>query len=251
MKETTRKEPSEIRCPICHKLIKEYYCTSCGLPKQCAIPHFKWPGFRFNGHEWHTRPELRINGIPQQCNNCKFPNPCDAHYCRNCGENIHKTYLKPRNIDEVIHGGCANDFIQDGGIYKIIDKSCEGFYDERYSKNAVVVIMECCVKNDKGKIEGTGEAFINLSAFDRSAIPYKKEADGFLVRDGERVCADGTVVVTWKASKNAKSFMKDNVGRYFTTKLKKKVPVRAWDRAAEAYSKTELRDQNVYTIDWV
>ena len=25
MKETTRKEPSEIRCPICHKLIKEYY----------------------------------------------------------------------------------------------------------------------------------------------------------------------------------------------------------------------------------
>ena len=238
----------EAVCPICNRTIKGFYCPYCGLPIKIGDKYYKW----------HTRPEFSINSIYPICKKCDTPNPQNAEYCRNCGEKMYECKynskewsLKSRNLDEVIHGGCANDFIQDGGIYKIIDKSCEGFYDERYSKNAVVVIMECCVKNDKGKIGGTCEALINLSAFDRSAIPYKKEADGFTVRDGEIVRADGTVVVSWKASKNAKVFMKDNVGRYFTTKLKKKVSVRAWDRAAEAYSKTELREQNVYTIDWV
>ena len=239
----------EAVCPICNRTIKGFYCPFCGLPIKIGDKYYKW----------RTRPEFSMNSIYPICKKCDAPNPQNAQYCRNCGEKMYECKyntkewnLKSRNLDEVKSAvGYDEDLIQDGGIYKIIDKSYEGFYDERYGKNAVVVIMKCCVKNNNGKIEETGEAFINLSAFTRSAIPYKKKADGFLERDGECVRADGTVVVTWKASQNAKAFMKDNVGKYFTTKLKKKVPVRAWERAAESYSKTELKDQNVYTIDWV
>ena len=91
---------------------------------------------------------------------------------------------------------------------------------------------------------------INLSAFDRSATPYKKEADGFTVRDGETVRADGDAVTSWKAAKSAKAFMLANKDKVMKFSLKDTVNVRAWDRAAEAWSKTELREQKVYTITW-
>lgn len=161
-----------------------------------------------------------------------------------------KGNVKSRNLDEVVAGGSSEDFVQDGDFVKIIDKSTEGFYDERFGKNAVFVIMERCVKKDN-KIEGTGEAVqINLSAFDRVAVPYRKEADGKTVRDGESVRAEGSAVSAWKAAKSAKQFMKDNVNKVMQYNLKKEVPVRAWDRAAEAWSETELRDQKVYKINW-
>lgn len=161
-----------------------------------------------------------------------------------------KGNFKPRNLDEVVAGGSSEDFVQDGDLVKIIEESKDGFYDERFGKNAVLVIMERCIKKDN-KIEGTGEAVqINLSAFDRSATPYKKEADGFTVRAGETVRADGDVVATWKAAKSAKAFMTTNKDKVMKFNLKDTVNVRAWDRAAEAYSKTDLREQKVYTITW-
>ena len=122
-----------------------------------------------------------------------------------------KGNFKPRNLDEVVAGGSSEDFVQDGDLVKIIEESKVGFYDERFGKNAVLVIMERCIKKDDGTIEGTGEAVqINLSAFDRSATPYKKEADGFTVRAGETVRADGDAVTSWKAAKSAKAFMTAN-----------------------------------------
>lgn len=166
--------------------------------------------------------------------------------------NNNKGNFKSRNLDEVVAGGSAEDFVQDGDFVKIIEESKDGFYDERFGKNAVFVIMERCVQKDDGKIEGTGEAVqINLSAFDRSATPYRKEADGFTVRDGETIRADGDAVATWKAAKSAKVFMTSNKDKVMKFVLKKTVNVRAWDRAAEAYSKTDLREQKVYTITWV
>lgn len=162
-----------------------------------------------------------------------------------------KGNFKPRNLDEVVAGGSSEDFVQDGDLVKIIEESKDGFYDERFSKNAVIVMMERCIKKDDNTIEGTGEAVqINLSAFDRSATPYKKEADGFTVRAGETVRADGDAVASWKAAKSAKEFMKSNKDRVMRFTLKDTVNVRAWDRAAEAYSKTDLREQKVYTITW-
>lgn len=162
-----------------------------------------------------------------------------------------KGNFKPRNLDEVVAGGSSEDFVQDGDLVKIIEESKDGFYDERFGKNAVIVMMERCVKKDDGTIEGTGEAVqINLSAFDRSATPYKKEPDGFTVRAGETVRADGDAVATWKAAKSAKKFMENNKDKVMLFRLKDTVNVRAWDRAAEAYSKTDLREQKVYTITW-
>jgi hypothetical protein len=162
-----------------------------------------------------------------------------------------KGNFKARNLDEVVSGGSSEDFVQDGDLVKIIEESKDGFYDERFGKNAVFVIMERCVKKDDGTIEGTGEAVqINLSAFDRNATPYRKEKDGFTVRDGETVRADGDAVTTWKAAKSAKVFMENNMGKVMKFSLKNTVNVRAWDRAAEAYSKTDLREQKVYTITW-
>ena len=159
--------------------------------------------------------------------------------------------FKPRNLDEVVAGGSAEDFVQDGDLAKIIEESKDGFYDERFGKNAVLVIMERCIKKDDGTIEGTGEAVqVNLSIYDRSATPYKKEADGFTVRAGETVRADGDVVTAWKASKSAKAFMTANKGKVMKFVVKDTVNVRAWDRAADAYSKTDLREQKVYTITW-
>lgn len=161
-----------------------------------------------------------------------------------------KGSFKPRNLDEVVAGGSAEDFLQDGDLAKIIEESKEGFYDERFGKNAVVVVMERCVEKD-GKIEGTGEAVqVALSNYDRAVVPYRKEADGKTVRDGETVRADGTAVVTWKAAKSAKAFMTANMGKVMRFKVKQEVSTRAWDRAADKWSETELMDRKVMTIDW-
>lgn len=161
-----------------------------------------------------------------------------------------KGSFKTRNLEEVVAGGSAEDFLQDGDLVKIVEQSKEGFYDERFGKNAVVVIMERCVEKD-GKIEGTGEAVqFALSNFDRAVVPYRKEADGQLVRDGETIRADGTAVVSWKASKSAKAFMTDNMGKVMRYTVKQEVSTRAWNRAANTWSDTELMDRKVGTINW-
>jgi hypothetical protein len=159
--------------------------------------------------------------------------------------------MKKRNLDEVVAGGAAEDFVQDGDILKIIPQSKEGFYDDRFGKNAVFVITERATVDDKGVKTDLDEAVqLNLSAFDRVAAPWRKEADGKLVRDGESVRADGTAVKDWKAAKSAKAFFTDNAGKYLKITLKQEVETRAWDRASSTWSETELRKQKVYTIDW-
>ena len=163
-----------------------------------------------------------------------------------------KGNLKPRNLDEVVAGSSGDDFIQDGDLVKIIDKSTEGFYNETFGKNAVFVIMERAKLEADGKtITDLGEAVqVNLSAFDRSVAPWKKMADGTLQRDGETVRADGDVVTSWKASKSAKAFMTTHMDKYMKFTLKQEVETRAWDRNVGDWSETETRKQKVYTITW-
>ena len=157
-----------------------------------------------------------------------------------------------RPLEEVVSGGSAEDFVADGTIAKIVPESAYGYYPAAMSKNAVSVIMERCELKD-GKIVGTGEAVqVSLGMFDRIATPYVKEGDGKVVREPgkDSVRADGTAVVDWKKAENAKKFMTSNVNKCLKFAIKATVKVRAWDRAANAPSATELRDQKVYTIDW-
>jgi hypothetical protein len=163
-----------------------------------------------------------------------------------------------RSLDEVVSGGSAEDFVQDGTIAKIIEASKTGYYDERFGKNAVVVIMEACKLKEDGTVEGTGEAVqVSLSMFDRTAAPYKKEADGTIARDKgkETQRADGSAVADWKKAQNAKAFMEANQGKAIKFSQKALVNVRAWDRNANdgkgGFSTTELREQKVYTCEWV
>ena len=92
--------------------------------------------------------------------------------------------IATRSLKNVVSGGNAEDFVQDGTICKIIDQSTKGFYNKRFGENAVFVIMERCELDAQGNINGTGEAVqVNLSMFDRVAAPYTKEADGKVIRD--------------------------------------------------------------------
>lgn len=157
-----------------------------------------------------------------------------------------------RELDTVVSGGSAEDFVADGTIARIVKESTVGYYDERLSKNAVSVIMERCDIQD-GKIVPTGEAVqVPLGMFDRIATPYKKEADGTVVREKgkDSVRATGTVVADWKKAENAKAFMNANMGKVIKFAVAATVNVRAWDSTANAPSKTELREQKVYQIDW-
>ena len=163
-----------------------------------------------------------------------------------------KGNMKQRKLDEVVSGGSAEDFIAVGTYAKIVEESKTGYYNENFSKNAVSVIMERCELKD-GKLVGTDEAVqVPLGVFDRIAAPYKKEADGTIVRDRdhETLRAEGNVIPDWKRAANAKQFMEDNMGKVLHFAEAQAVPVRAWDRANNTFSTTELRDQNVYTINW-
>ena len=159
-----------------------------------------------------------------------------------------------RSLKNVVAGGSAEDFVSDGMLLKIIPESNKGFYDKRFGENAVFVVMERCAKNEAGVIEGTGEAVqVNLSMFDRIAAPYALMADGKTARDKSKdtVRAIGTTVDSWKRAANAEAFMEANNGKIFQADLLDTVPVRAWDRAANKFSETELRDQKVYKCEWV
>lgn len=164
-----------------------------------------------------------------------------------------KGNMKQRQLDTVVSGGSAEDFIAVGTHAKIVEASKTGYYNENFSKNAVSVIMERCERDKEGKLVETGEAVqVPLGVFDRVAAPYKKEADGTIVRDrdSETKRAEGTVIPDWKRAANAKQFMEDNMGKVLHFASAEAVPVRAWDRANNTFSTTELRDQNVYTINW-
>lgn len=161
--------------------------------------------------------------------------------------------MATRDLANVVSGGSAEDFVADGVIAKIIEDSKVGFYDKRFGENAVNVIMERCELKD-GQVVDTGEAVqIPLGMFDRIAAPHIKEADGTVVRDKnkELVRATGTVVDSWKRAANAAKFIAENMGRAIKFTVIDTVTVRAWDRAANALSKTETREQKVYNSSWV
>lgn len=161
--------------------------------------------------------------------------------------------IATRDLANVVSGGSAEDFVADGVIAKIIETSKQGFYDKRFGENAVNVIMERCEIKD-GQVVGTGEGVqIPLGMFDRVAAPFTKEADGTVVRDKnkELVRATGTAVDAWKRAANAAKFINDNMGKAIKFTVIDTVTVRAWDRAANALSKTETREQKVYDATWV
>ena len=162
--------------------------------------------------------------------------------------------IATRSLKNVVSGGNAEDFVQDGTICKIIDQSTKGFYNKRFGENAVFVIMERCELDAQGNINGTGEAVqVNLSMFDRVAAPYTKEADGKVIRDKnkETVRACGNMVDSWKRAENAEKFMQDNKDKTFKVSLLDTVTVRAWDNAAKKFSETETREQKVHKCEWV
>lgn len=162
--------------------------------------------------------------------------------------------IATRSLKNVVSGGNAEDFVQDGTICKIIDQSVKGFYNKRFGENAVFVVMERCDIDAQGKVNGTGEAVqVNLSMFDRVAAPYTTEGDGKVIRDKnkETVRACGNMIDAWKRAENAEKFMQDNKDKAFKVTLLDTVKVRAWDNAAKKFSDTETREQKVYKCEWV
>lgn len=158
-----------------------------------------------------------------------------------------------RSLKTVQSGGSAEDFVQDGMLVRIVEESKDGFFPKNFSENAVYVIMEQVAYDDNNNIVAIGAVQVNLSMFDRVATPFKKEADGTVVRDltKETVRAEGSVVNDWKRAANAEEFMINNKGKIFKISLLDTVTVRAWDRAAKAFSNTETREQKVYKSEWV
>lgn len=162
--------------------------------------------------------------------------------------------LETVDLGEVISGGNAEDFVQDGDFLQIIEESKKGFHDKRFGKKATFVTMRRLVKGADNKLhpaDALNEAAqANLSMFDRYAQPVKKMADGTLEADGNPVRADGDAVVDWKRAANAKEFMKNHLGKVIFVELKKNCDVQAWDRALNDWSETETRKQKVFSLNW-
>ena len=157
-------------------------------------------------------------------------------------------------LSKVTSGSSENDFVTDGLVAKIVEASNKGYYDTNMSENAIYVIMEVCKVGKDGAVTSTEEAVqVYLSMFDRVAAPYKVDADGEVVRDSSKdiVRAEGTVVKDWKRAANAEAFMTEYKDKAMKFELLDTVNVRAWDRAANAYSTTRTREQKVYKINWV
>jgi hypothetical protein len=160
-----------------------------------------------------------------------------------------------KSLSKITSGSSENDFVTDGLFARIVEASQRGYYQTNMSENAVYVIMEVCTKGKAGKFTPTGEAVqVYLSMFDRVAVPYTIDAEGFAVRDPQDCTirrASGSVVDTWKRAANAEEFMKANLNKVMQFNLNETIKVRAWDRANKTFSTTELRDQKIYKIEWV
>lgn len=163
--------------------------------------------------------------------------------------------VKTKPLSKVTSGSSENDFVADGLLARIVEASSRGYYQTNMSENAVYVIMEVCTKDKSGKLIPTGEAVqVYLSMFDRIAVPYAIDAEGFVVKDPNDSTtrrASGSVVNDWKRAANAEDFMKNNLNKVMQFELDETVKVRAWDRANKTFSTTDLRDQKIYKINWV
>lgn len=162
--------------------------------------------------------------------------------------------IKGCALEKVVSGNTGDETITSGSIGKITAATTKGYRDARFGANAVFVLMQACTEDDKGKLVDSNNALqVFLSMFDRAVAPYIKLDDGTVVRDETQpvVRAAGTVVDSWKTAANAATFIQDNMDKAMKFTLLQTVDTRSWDNNANAYSKTDLRKQNVYKIDWV
>lgn len=167
--------------------------------------------------------------------------------------------MKTRSLADVVSGGSAEDFVQVGLVAKIVPASTTGYYNERFGKNAVTVIMERHDIDENGKlveVENPQAVQVPLSVFDRVAAPYIQETNNgvtTVTRDkgADTVRATGSVIKDWKSARHAEEFMKKFMGSTIHFISATAVNVRAWDNQAQAWSTSELREQKVYQIDWV
>lgn len=105
-------------CPICKAdYTGKDFCPQCGLPWEVNyIRHhkeFHWP-----------RPENRNIKDFQLCPFCQTPNEFGAHYCRNCGKNIHSQAMDKN----------GHQWVDLGLSVLWSSESLEGYYYWRDSK---------------------------------------------------------------------------------------------------------------------
>ena len=77
----------KVQCPICKKTFSNWYCPNCGLPKNNSSYGIYEDKIYYCGSN-HFRREFGIVNEFQLCSKCLTPNPYNANYCRNCGEDI-------------------------------------------------------------------------------------------------------------------------------------------------------------------
>ena len=78
---------AKVKCPICNKSFNSWYCPNCGLPKNNS-QYINYEGYIYYCGPNHFRCEFGAVSEYQMCAKCRTPNPYNANYCKNCGENI-------------------------------------------------------------------------------------------------------------------------------------------------------------------
>ena len=153
------------------------------------------------------------------------------------------------DLSGITGGGSPDDFVRDDIYVKIIPASLKGKKPKRFGKRAAFII---CEEVDEKGVSKNNAVQVFVSMFDRVAAPYKKLADGTVVKDTDKETAraEGTAVKAWKAAANAKQFVENNMDKIIHIKLTDTVSVREWDNTLNdgkgGYSDTKLRDQKVY-----
>lgn len=87
---------SEAKCPICNQIFNSWYCPHCGLPKNNSAYNLSNDNKFYRCGSNHFRKGFWRTENFQLCSKCYTPNPYNATFCRNCGENI-STQASDRN----------------------------------------------------------------------------------------------------------------------------------------------------------
>lgn len=165
--------------------------------------------------------------------------------------------VKTVGLANVTSGAGGDDFITGETVIKFTQDSLTGYADKTMPK-AIYVLAQRCTVDDKNKVTETNDVVqVYLSMFDRVATPYREIVEDGVVtgveRDGEPIRAEGDVIKDWKAAANANAFIQACIAanKYIKFSVKAKVSVRKWDRKAEDWSTTELREQKVFNANYV
>ena len=77
----------QVKCPVCNKSFRSWYCPTCGLPKNnSSYEILDDVPYSCGGN--HFREEFPVNNNYQLCSKCYTPNPYHANFCRKCGRDI-------------------------------------------------------------------------------------------------------------------------------------------------------------------